>query len=210
MKRVFDVGLTVLTGPVWLPVLVLLAALVRWQLGSPVLFRQPRPGKNGRIFELLKLRTMTDARDNTGRLLDDAQRLTAFGRWLRSTSLDELPELINVLRGEMSLVGPRPLLVRYLPRYAPAQARRQAVRPGLTGLAQVEGRNALTWEEKFARDVFYVEHWSPRLDVRILLATVKRVILRTGINAAGEAPMPEYQGTLQLGEAAPTTVPKCV
>ena len=160
MKRVFDLMAVVATALLWLPVLAVVAALVRWKLGSPVFFRQQRPGYHERIFALIKFRTMTDARDAAGQLLSDAARLTPFGRWLRATSLDELPELLNVLRGEMSLVGPRPLLVEYLPRYEPEQRRRHEVRPGLTGWCQVNGRNALSWEQKFALDVWYVDHAS--------------------------------------------------
>lgn len=182
-------------APVWVPAILLIALLVRTRLGSPVFFRQQRPGQGARVFEMIKFRTMTDGRDESGQLLPDAQRLTPFGRFLRSTSLDELPELLNVLRGEMSLVGPRPLLVRYLERYSPRQARRHEVRPGITGLAQVMGRNALSWEEKFEWDVRYVETQSLWLDVKILLMTVKAVFVREGISAAGEATMSEFQGS---------------
>src|SRR5438876_949061 len=159
-KRVFDLALVLVTAPVWLLLLTAIAVLVRWRLGRPVLFKQKRPGHRGALFEFWKFRTMTDGRDRTGRLLPDADRLTSFGKWLRATSLDELPELINVLRGEMSLVGPRPLLVQYLERYTREQARRHDVPPGLTGWAQVRGRNAIPWEEKFQLDVWYVDHWS--------------------------------------------------
>ena len=169
--------------------------LVYIKIGKPVLFRQVRPGWHAAAFQLYKLRTMTDSCDASGRLLPDAQRLTPFGRFLRSTSLDELPELWNVLRGDMSLVGPRPLLMQYLDRYTPEQARRHEVRPGLTGWAQVNGRNAISWEEKFALDVWYVDHVSLRLDLVILLRTVAAVLRRTGISAAGEATMAEFQGT---------------
>jgi sugar transferase EpsL len=162
--------------------------------GFPPTFRQPRPGRNGRVFTLLKFRTMTDARDASGVLLPDAERLTAFGRWLRATSLDELPELWNVLKGDMSLVGPRPLLVKYLERYSPMQARRHEVRPGITGWAQVNGRNSLSWEDKLAMDVWYVDHWSLKLDALILLKTLGAVLRRDGISAEGEATMPEFQG----------------
>lgn len=195
MKRLFDILLVLLAAPLWVPVLLLAALLVRLKLGSPVLFRQERPGWRGRPFPLLKFRTMTDARDAKGELLPDAERLTPFGRRLRSTSIDELPELLNVLRGEMSLVGPRPLLMRYLPRYTPEQARRHEARPGLTGWAQINGRNAISWEEKFRLDVWYVDHQSMALDVRILLSTLKKVILREGISAAGDATMPEFMGS---------------
>lgn len=196
-KRLLDLFLVLLALPLWLMPLFVIGLLVWWKLGSPVFFRQKRPGLGNRIFELLKFRTMLDARDATGRLLPDARRLTRLGRWLRSTSLDELPELINVLRGEMSLVGPRPLLIEYLPRYSPAQARRHEVRPGLTGWAQVHGRNAISWEQKFQLDVWYVDHQSLWLDLRILALTVQKVLLREGINAVGEATMPEFFGSAQ-------------
>jgi lipopolysaccharide/colanic/teichoic acid biosynthesis glycosyltransferase len=178
-----------------LPVLAVLALVVRMKLGSPVLFRQRRPGKDEKIFELVKFRTMTQARDADGRLLPDDARLTGLGRWMRSASVDELPQLSNVLRGELSFVGPRPLLVEYLPRYTPEQARRHAVKPGITGWAQVNGRNAITWEEKFALDTWYVDHWTLTLDAKILWMTVARVVGRHGIAQAGQATMEEFQGT---------------
>lgn len=174
--------------------LLLLACLVRVRLGSPVLFRQVRPGLHERPFMMVKFRTMTDERGADGELLPDARRLTSFGRFLRATSLDELPELWNVLRGEMSLVGPRPLLMEYLPLYSPEQARRHEVRPGITGWAQVNGRNALSWEERFKLDVWYVDHRSLWLDLRILWLTVRKVIVREGISAQGEATMPRFTG----------------
>ena len=177
------------------PVLAILAVLVRLKLGSPVFFRQQRPGRHGKPFRLYKFRTMTDGRDAAGNLLPDAARLTPFGRLLRSTSLDELPELWNVLRGDMSLVGPRPLMMRYLDRYTPQQARRHEVRPGLTGWAQVNGRNAISWEEKFALDVWYVDHASLHLDWQIILRTVTTVLHRSGISAADHATMNEFQGS---------------
>ena len=194
MKRIFDLvaallGLLVLALP-----LVLLAWLVRRKLGSPVLFTQVRPGVHGKPFLMVKFRTMTDERDASGALLPDAKRLTPFGRFLRASSLDELPELWNVLRGEMSLVGPRPLLMEYLPLYSPEQARRHEVRPGITGWAQVNGRNAISWADKFALDVWYVDHRSLWLDVRILWLTVRKVLVRDGISAAGEATMPKFEG----------------
>lgn len=195
MKRLLDLLLLLLAAPVWVPVLLGVAVLVRLKLGRPIFFRQRRLGRHGVIFEMIKFRTMTDARDAAGQLLPDAVRLTPFGRFLRSSSLDELPELWNVLKGEMSLVGPRPLLVQYLERYNPRQARRHEVQPGLTGLAQVNGRNALSWEEKFEWDVRYVETCSLALDVKILFLTVKAVLWRTGISAAGEATMPEFKGS---------------
>ena len=195
-KRLFDLALALPLLVLGSPLLLSLALLTRRQLGAPVLFRQQRPGLHGRPFTILKFRTMTGARDAAGRLLPDARRLTPFGRWLRSTSLDELPELINVVRGEMSLVGPRPLLMQYLERYTPEQMRRHEVKPGLTGWAQVNGRNALTWEEKFAHDVWYVEHCSPWLDVKIILATIGQVLRREGINQDGEATAAEFTGKL--------------
>jgi lipopolysaccharide/colanic/teichoic acid biosynthesis glycosyltransferase len=194
MKRVFDFVVALLMLLVLGAPLLVVMALVRWKMGSPVLFRQQRPGLHGRPFGMVKLRTMTDARAPDGTLLPDAQRLTAFGRWLRSSSLDELPELWNVLRGDMSLVGPRPLLMEYLPLYSPEQARRHEVRPGITGWAQVNGRNALTWNEKFRLDVWYVDHQSLWLDLRILFLTLRRVVQREGITAAGEASMPRFTG----------------
>jgi len=194
-KRLLDLGLLLLTAPLWLAALGAVTFLVAWKLGRPVLFRQRRPGRDGVPFWVLKFRTMTEARDAAGNLLPDAQRLTPFGRWLRSTSLDELPELLNVLRGEMSLVGPRPLLMQYLTRYRPDQARRHEVPPGLTGWAQINGRNALSWEEKFRLDVWYVDHRSLWLDLKILALTVVKVLRRDGISAAGEATMPEFLGS---------------
>src|SRR5579863_2202999 len=180
MKRTFDVLVSLVALIVLSPLLLGVAILVRIKLGSPVLFSQDRPGLGGRIFRLLKFRTMHDGRDADGRLLPDEQRITDLGRFLRSTSIDELPELWNVLRGDMSLVGPRPLLVSYLSRYSPQQARRHEVRPGLTGWAQVNGRNALDWDERFRLDVWYVDHRSLALDFRILLRTVAIVLRREG------------------------------
>jgi lipopolysaccharide/colanic/teichoic acid biosynthesis glycosyltransferase len=194
-KRLLDLTLTLPALALSLPALVVIAALVRLDLGAPVLFRQMRPGLNGRPFPLIKFRTMTDARDASGQLLPDEQRLIPLGRALRRLSLDELPELLNVLRGEMSLVGPRPLLARYLDRYTPAQARRHEVRPGITGWAQVHGRNALTWEEKFALDVWYVDHVSLWLDLRILWRTLLVVLRREGISAPDHSTMPEFTGS---------------
>ncbi|WP_158679946.1 sugar transferase [Deinococcus sp. NW-56] len=199
-KRLFDVvvagvGLIVLSMP-----MLVLALLVRWKLGSPVLFKQVRPGLGGQPFTMYKFRTMTDERDSSGALLPDSVRLTPFGRLLRSTSLDELPELLNVVRGEMSLVGPRPLLMEYLPLYSERQARRHEVRPGVTGWAQVNGRNALSWHEKFEYDVWYVNHRSLVLDVKILLMTLRKVFEREGISAAGEATMPPFQSSTPLND----------
>jgi lipopolysaccharide/colanic/teichoic acid biosynthesis glycosyltransferase len=179
------------------PALCLLAVLVRWRLGRPVLFAQLRPGRHGRPFTLFKFRSMRDARDAGGRLLPDADRLTAFGRLLRSTSLDELPELWNVLKGDMSLVGPRPLLMQYLPRYSPEQARRHEVRPGITGWAQVQGRNALTWEQKFALDVWYVDNLSFWLDLKIIAFTVVKIVSREGVSQPGQATAEEFLGSKQ-------------
>lgn len=193
-KRFFDVIALSLSAPLWLPVLAIVALLVRVRLGRPILFRQMRPGRHGRPFELLKFRTMTDARATDGSLLPDERRLTPFGRWLRSTSLDELPELLNVLRGDMSLVGPRPLLLQYLPLYSEQHRRRHDVPPGLTGLAQVSGRNALTWPARFDLDVQYVERASLLLDLRILARTIGIVLRREGISAHGEATMAAFTG----------------
>lgn len=178
-----------------LPAIGATALLVRLTLGSPVLFRQERPGRHGKPFWMLKFRTMRDAVDSRGEVLPDAARLTGVGRFLRASSLDELPELVNVLRGEMSLVGPRPLLMEYLPRYTPQQARRHDVAPGITGWAQINGRNALAWERKFELDCWYVDHWSNELDVGILFETVRAVLRRDGIAHAAEATMPKFMGS---------------
>ena len=207
MKRLFDVVATGCALLALAPLLLVLTMLVRFKLGRPVLFRQPRPGRGGRIFQVLKFRTMTDARDASGELLSDAVRLTPFGRWLRSTSMDELPELLNVLRGDMSLVGPRPLLVEYLPLYTPEQARRHEVRPGLTGWAQINGRNAITWEEKFRLDVWYVDHRSFWLDLKIIFLTVRRVVRREGIAAVGDATMPRFTGVVSGAGTTKTVKP---
>ena len=195
MKRLFDMLVSGLALVVLSPFLAALALLVRWRLGKPTLFRQVRPGMDARPFEMLKFRSMTDVRGADGTLLPDAERLTRFGRFLRSTSLDELPELWNVLKGDMSLVGPRPLLMEYLPLYSPEQARRHEVRPGITGWAQVNGRNALSWDDKFALDVWYVDNRSFCLDLKIVALTVVRVLKRSGISAEGEATMPRFSGT---------------
>jgi sugar transferase EpsL len=193
-KRVLDLAIVLLASPVWVPMLLVVAVAVRMRLGSPVFFRQARAGLNDRSFRLLKFRTMTDDRDADGKLLPDAQRLTPFGRWLRSTSLDELPELVNVLRGDMSVTGPRPLLEQYVPLYSPTHRRRHEVRPGVTGLAQVSGRNALTWPERFDLDVWYVDHASLSLDMSILARTIGALFGRKGISAPGEATMPYFTG----------------
>lgn len=195
MKRFFDFCVALGALTVLLLPLAVVALLVRVKLGQPVLFRQVRPGLHGQPFMMVKFRTMTDARDANGQWLSDADRLTAFGRFLRSTSLDELPELWNVLRGEMSLVGPRPLLMEYLPLYSTEQLRRHEVRPGITGWAQVHGRNALSWEERFKLDVWYVDNQSVWLDLRILGMTVRKVLAREGIHAAGEATVAKFTGS---------------
>lgn len=194
LKRLLDIlgsgfGLLLLS-----PVILILAWMIRHRLGSPVLFHQVRPGLQGSPFRMIKFRTMRDAVGPDGQPLPDAERMTPFGRLLRSTSLDELPELWNVLKGDMSLVGPRPLLMEYLPLYSPEQARRHEVRPGVTGWAQINGRNALSWEDKFRLDVWYVDHQSLWLDLKILYLTVKKVLVRDGISAAGEATMSKFTG----------------
>jgi lipopolysaccharide/colanic/teichoic acid biosynthesis glycosyltransferase len=193
-KRFLDIlgaffGLVIL-----LPILIIIAALIRRQSGTPVLFCQNRPGKNGKPFEMIKFRTMRDATDLDGHPLPDAARLTPLGKRLRSTSLDELLGLWNVLKGEMSLIGPRPLLIEYLPLYTPEQSRRHEVRPGITGWAQVNGRNAISWEEKFALDVWYVDNRTIWLDMKIILMTVKKILIREGISAEGEVTMPKFTG----------------
>lgn len=195
MKRLFDFAVAAFALLVFCLPLLFLALLVRIKLGSPVLFRQRRPGLRGQAFEMVKFRSMSDERDGAGVLLPDNQRLGRFGRFLRSSSADELPGLWNVLKGEMSLVGPRPLLMEYLALYTPDQARRHEVRPGITGWAQVNGRNALSWEEKFKLDVWYVDNRSFWLDVKILWLTVKKVVVREGISAAGEATMTKFTGS---------------
>lgn len=194
-KRLFDLLLTVPGLVVLSPLLAVLALLIRWRLGPPILFRQARPGYLGRPFTLLKFRTMTNEHGRDGRLLGDAERLTGLGRLMRSFSLDDLPNAFNVLRGEMSVVGPRPLLMEYLDRYTPEQTRRHLVLPGITGWAQVNGRNDLSWEDKFRLDVWYVEHWSLRLDLKILALTAWKVLRREGISQAGYATAPEFMGS---------------
>lgn len=195
IKRLFDIfaaffGLLILS-----PVIVIVAWKIRKNLGSPVLFKQVRPGKGGKPFEMVKFRTMRDAVDAVGNPLPDSERLTPFGRWLRSTSLDELPELWNVLKGDMSLVGPRPLLIEYLPLYSKDQYRRHEVRPGVTGWAQVNGRNAISWDEKFKLDVWYVDNRSFWLDIKILFLTVKKVLIKDGIIGDGEVTMSKFTGS---------------
>ena len=195
MKRLFDLVAALLALMLFALPLLVLVWLIRRELGSPVLFKQVRPGLHGKPFKMVKFRTMTDERGPDGALLPDAQRLTPFGRFLRASSLDELPELWNVLCGEMSLVGPRPLLMDYLPLYSPGQTRRHEVRPGITGWAQVNGRNALSWEEKFKLDVWYVDNFSLWLDMRILIATVRLVLKREGISPSDQEIMPRFTGS---------------
>lgn len=195
LKRAFDLVVALMALLLLAPVIAGVALLVRLRLGRPVLFSQPRPGRHGRPFRMYKFRSMNSACDAQGVLLPDAQRLTRFGLWLRASSLDELPGLWSVLRGDMSLVGPRPLLMQYLPRYSSRQARRHEVRPGITGWAQVNGRNAISWEEKFELDVWYVEHQSFWLDLKILWLTAARVWARKDVSAAGHATMPEFMGS---------------
>lgn len=200
IKRLFDV-LGAVVGLVLLsPLIVLVAWQVRRHLGSPILFRQTRPGLHAQPFQMIKFRTMRDAVDAQGKVLPDAERMTALGTFLRAASLDELPELWNVLRGDMSLVGPRPLLMEYLSLYSPGQARRHEVKPGITGWAQVRGRNTLSWEEKFAMDIWYVDNHSLWLDLKILVLTIQKVVIREGISAQGEATMPKFTGTCDKGE----------
>ena len=193
-KRLFDILVAATLLLLTLPLMLATALAVRLALGAPVLLRQTRPGKGGIPFLFFKFRTMTEERDGAGRLLPDERRLTPFGRWLRATSFDELPQLVNVLKGDMSLVGPRPLLMEYISLYSPQQARRHEVRPGITGWAQVNGRNALSWEERFRLDVWYVDHWSWLLDARILLLTVLRVFQARGVAQPGQATMTRFTG----------------
>ena len=194
MKRVFDFLLIFLSQPLLLPVFLIVAFMVRIKLGAPIFFTQIRPGKDAKPFKMIKFRTMTDERDEKGELLPDAVRLTQFGQFLRSSSLDELPELWNVLKGDMSLVGPRPLLMEYLPLYSKEQYRRHEARPGVTGWAQVNGRNAICWEDKFKLDVWYVDNRSLWLDLKIIYFTVFKVIRRTEISAPGDVSMPKFKG----------------
>lgn len=195
IKRLFDIAVSALLLFAFSPLFFIILFLVRFTMGPPVFFRQPRLGYRGRPFVIYKFRTMTDDRDEQGNLLPDEQRLTRLGRFLRSTTLDELPELINVLRGEMSLVGPRPLLVDYRDLYTPEQWRRHEMPPGMAGPVLADGRNALDWEEKFKRDVWYVDHWSLWLDFKILAQTAWKVIKREGVNAEGHATMPRFEGS---------------
>lgn len=204
IKRAFDLMLASVCLLMFAVPLLVLAVLVRRRLGGPVLFRQVRPGLDGRPFEMIKFRTMTGERGSDGALLPDARRLTDFGRFLRATSLDELPEIWNVFKGDMSFVGPRPLLVEYLPLYSAREARRHEVRPGITGWAQVNGRNALSWQEKFELDVWYVDHCSLALDLKILRMTARKVVVREGISAAGEVTMPRFTGSVPGTSRKPT------
>jgi len=196
MKRLLDILVSLVVLVLSGPLLIFLYLLVRFRLGKPVLFRQQRPGLHGKLFTIFKFRTMiSETHDENGQILPDKQRLTSFGKWLRSTSLDELPELLNVLRGDMSLVGPRPLMTKYMDRYTPEQARRHEVKPGITGWAQVNGRNNMTWEQKFEHDVWYVEHRSLWLDLKILIQTVWQVINRKDVAKEGHVTTEEFMGT---------------
>jgi lipopolysaccharide/colanic/teichoic acid biosynthesis glycosyltransferase len=195
IKRLFDICVSVVAIALLSPLLFVTMFVTRIKLGGPVFFRQQRPGLHGQPFEMVKFRTMTGSRDSQGNLLPDGERLTAYGRFLRSTSIDELPELWNVLKGDMSLVGPRPLLMEYLPLYSAEQRRRHEVRPGVTGWAQINGRNAISWDEKFALDIWYVDNRSFFLDLKILSLTAKNVLIRRGVNAAGSATMPRFTGS---------------
>jgi sugar transferase EpsL len=195
LKRLFDIVASAAGLIVISPLLIILAVLVRVRLGSPVLFRQQRPGFRGKAFVMYKFRTMTDQKDSLGNLLPDEQRLPAFGRFLRSTSFDELPELFNVLKGDMSIVGPRPLMMQYLGRYSPEQARRHEVKPGITGWAQVNGRNTICWEDRFKLDVWYVDNWTLSLDIKIIFRSIWIVVAKQGINQQGRATMDEFMGT---------------
>lgn len=198
LKRVFDVLVSAVALLLLCPVILFVAWQISRKMGSPVLFRQVRPGLNGKPFQMIKFRTMKDAMDAAGNPLPDSERLTPLGQFLRSSSLDELPELWNVLKGDMSLVGPRPLLMEYLPLYSPEQARRHEVRPGVTGWAQVNGRNTLSWEDKFKLDVWYVDNRSFWLDIKVLFLTVKKVLIRDGISADGEATMAKFTGSEEV------------
>ncbi len=195
IKYLFDLTVSIIVFLILLPVILLVAVLIRIKLGSPILFTQDRPGLNGKVFKMMKFRSMLDAKDKHGNLLPDNERMTKFGAFLRSTSLDELPGLFNVIKGDMSLVGPRPLLVQYLPLYNSEQAKRHNVRPGITGWAQVNGRNAIGWDEKFKLDVWYVENQSFLLDMKILLLTVKKVFVREGISADGHVTIEPFKGS---------------
>ena len=207
LKRALDVTVSIVTLIILSPVMLVVGMLVRWQMGRPVVFRQQRPGYREVPFNALKFRSMTDQRDERGRLLPDTDRITRLGAFLRRSSLDELPQFWNVLRGDMSLVGPRPLLMQYLERYSPEQARRHLVPPGITGWTQINGRNDLAWEQKLALDVWYVDHWSLALDLRILTITVWKVLTGEGIAAEGSATMPEFMGTESRTSEKPVRIP---
>ncbi|OIN84741.1 sugar transferase [Francisella sp. TX07-6608] len=198
LKRVFDFILSLIALVILSPVMLILAILIRFKLGSPVLFKQLRPGKDEKIFNLYKFRTMTDARDKDGNLLPDSERLTKFGKFIRSTSLDELPSLMNILKGDMSIVGPRPLLVEYLPLYNEEQKKRHLVRPGLTGWAQINGRNATTWQVRFENDTYYISNISLMLDIKIIMRTFIKVFKRSGISAEGQTTMEKFRGNNEL------------
>ena len=194
MKRLFDLALSIFTLFSLTPLVLIIAVLVRMRIGSPVFFRQERPGLHGKPFTIYKFRTMTDERDEDGNLLSDGERLTCLGQFLRKTSMDELPELFNVIKGDMSIIGPRPLLMQYLDRYTPEQARRHEVKPGITGWAQVNGRNAISWEDKFKQDVWYVDNRSSYLDLKIIAITIWKILKREGIKQPGQATMEEFKG----------------
>jgi lipopolysaccharide/colanic/teichoic acid biosynthesis glycosyltransferase len=196
IKLLLDKSIAAIVLLLLFPIILITAIAVYFKLGNPVIFAQPRPGKDSRIFTFYKFRTMTDARDSAGNFLPDSERITPFGEWLRQTSLDELPQLWNVFIGEMSFIGPRPLIVAYLDRYTPEQARRHEVLPGITGLAQINGRNAISWEEKFNLDVWYIDNWTLWLDLKILFLTVGKVLKRDGINQEGYATSEEFKGTM--------------
>ncbi len=194
IKRLFDIFFSITALIALSPVIVIVACIIRKKLGSPIIFKQIRPGKDEKLFEMIKFRSMCDAYDENGCILPDSERITPFGIWLRSTSLDELPEFWNVIKGEMSLVGPRPLLIEYLSLYTDEQSRRHQVRPGITGWAQVNGRNAISWEEKFKLDIWYVDHQTLWLDLKILLLTFKKVFIREGVNAVGHTTIKPFRG----------------
>jgi len=202
MKRIFDLMITIPVFIIFLPVIIITAILVRLKLGSPILFKQSRPGLHGKSFYVYKFRTMTNEKDSTGQLLSDHLRLNSFGKFLRKYSLDELPQLLNVLKGDISLVGPRPLLMDYLPLYSQEQSRRHEVKPGITGWAQVNGRNTISWEEKFRLDIWYVDHYSFLLDLKILLLTLLKVVKSEGINNGEHATMPIFQGAAKNEEGS--------
>ena len=194
MKRILDLFIIVISSPIWITIFFLIAIIVRFKIGKPILFSQPRVGLRGKVFTLKKFRTMSDEKDADGKLLSDEKRLSPFGYWLRSTSLDELPTLWNVIIGDLSLVGPRPLLIEYLPLYNSRQLRRHDKMPGITGWAQINGRNSISWEEKFELDIWYIENYNFILDVRILIITIKKVISRDGISSKDNATMPKFKG----------------